>query len=134
MHYYYYIHKHIMVQNEVHSELIIYYVIELRHLDVHPFEIEQCIIMYPSSERLLNQMWLHRFDIIVRCATRALFRLVWPLISSLVMSMMISGGLVVCPAEIVSAASSHPPVRPCIAQTRAYFVYEAARNHHRHHK
>ena len=35
------------------------------------------------------------------------------LISSLVMSMMISGGLVVCPAEIGSAASSHPPVRPC---------------------
>ena len=35
------------------------------------------------------------------------------LISSLVMSMMISGGLVVCPAEIVSATSSHPPVRPC---------------------
>ena len=45
--------------------------------------------------------------------TRVVLRLVWPLISSLVMSMAISGGLVVCPAEIVSAASSHPPVRPC---------------------
>ena len=29
-----------------------------------------------------------------------MLRLVWPLISLLVMSMMISGGLVVCPAEI----------------------------------
>ena len=44
---------------------------------------------------------------------RSVLRLVWPLISSLVMSMMISGGLMVCPAEIVSAASSHPPVCPC---------------------
>ena len=43
-----------------------------------------------------------------------MLRLVLPLISSLVMSTMISGGLVVCPAEIVSAASSHPPVRPCV--------------------
>ena len=39
------------------------------------------------------------------------------------MSMMISGGLVVCPAEIVSAASSHPPVRPCaISSPRCWGV------------
>ena len=43
------------------------------------------------------------------------------LISSLVMAMMISGGLVVCPAEMVSAASSHPPVRPCaISSSRCW--------------
>ena len=51
--------------------------------------------------------------------TRAMLRLVWPLISSLVMSMMISGGLVVCPAGIVLAASSHPPVRPCAISSHA---------------
>ena len=50
---------------------------------------------------------------VCRHLTRAVPRLVWPVISSLVMSMMISVGLVVCPAEIVSAANSHPPVRPC---------------------
>ena len=34
--------------------------IELRHLDVHHFVIEEC----QSNEWLHNQMWLHWFDII----------------------------------------------------------------------
>ena len=53
-----------------------------------------CITWWNINVHVYNMWHTRGAELLL---TRAVLRLVWPLISSLVMSMMFSGGLVVCP-------------------------------------